>query len=70
MDTGERAFIGGGVGDDVHVEGDAEVGDVVCLIGSDYEYEFGADHFQGVGYAGEDEFSAQMDEEFGLIRLA
>ena len=66
MDSGEWAFVGGGVGNDVHVEGDAEVGYVIFLIGSYDEDEFGADHFQGVGDAGEDEFAADVDEEFGM----
>ena len=46
MDASEGAFVRFGVRDDVHVKGDPEVGDVTFLIGSDYKYEFSADHFR------------------------
>ena len=66
MDAGEGAFVWGCIGYDVHVEGDAEVGYVVFLIGSDYEYEFRADHFQCVGDSCENELSSDVDEQFRL----
>lgn len=62
MNASEGAFVRFGVRDDVHVKGDPEVGDVTFLIGSDYKYEFSADHFQRVGYSCEDEFSADVGE--------
>jgi hypothetical protein len=62
VDAGEGAFVRFGVCYDVHVEGDTEVGYVAFLIGSDYQYEFRADHFQCVGYSCEDEFSADVGE--------
>ncbi len=67
MNSGEGPFVGCRVRDHVHVEGDSEIRDVVFLIGSDDEYEFGADHFEGVGDSCEDEFSSEVDEEFGLV---
>ena len=36
VDSGEWAFVGCGVGDDVHVEGYSEIGYIVVLIGSYY----------------------------------
>ncbi len=60
VDGGEGAFVGGCIGNDVHVERDTEVGDVVVLVGSYHEYEFGADLFEGVGDACEHEFSADV----------
>lgn len=38
MNSCDRAFILGSVGDDVHIKSDAEIGDVVFLPRTYYEY--------------------------------
>ena len=51
VNSSQWAFIGTGVSYDVHVECYAEIGYIVILSGSYYQHEFGADHFQRVGYS-------------------